>query len=123
MKKSEFKKEFIEIINSDVAEMSLNQKIHYAKELLFQMEKDEKRNEQNKGKEWTDEELRLILSFSPSKQNCLLFAKAFSRGYGSIEQIYRWAATNEKSLTDKGRANDKFIMQIKRVAKETGWRV
>ncbi|MOA61146.1 hypothetical protein D3C78_1862120 [compost metagenome] len=63
-----------------------------------------------------------MLSFSPSKENCLKLAKAFKRGYGSIEQIFRWASTSDKAIEDKGRKQDKFINQVKRVAKEVGWR-
>ena len=50
-----------------------------------------------------------------------MLAKAFRRGYGSIEQIFRWAAEDEKIINEK-RPDDKFIKQIKKIAKEVGWR-
>lgn len=51
----------------------------------------------NSGNPWTDDELRLILSLAPTKHNCFLLAKAFRRGLGSIQQIYRWANTSKKN--------------------------
>ena len=55
----------------------------------------------------------------PTKDNCVKHAKAFGRGYGALEQIYRWAATNGPEIK-RLRPNDKFIAQIKRIAKELG---
>ena len=77
--------------------------------------------ETNKGAAWTDDELRVVLSDAPLKENCLKHARAFGRGYGSIEQIYRWASTSKEDIERK-RPNDIFISQIKRVAKQLGWR-
>jgi predicted secreted protein len=74
----------------------------------------------NKGKAWTDDELTVILSAAPTKANCEKFAKAFKRGYGSIAQIYQWAMTTKKNIKKK-RPDDKFINQVKRVAKQVGW--
>jgi hypothetical protein len=78
-------------------------------------------SENQKGEPWTDDELRAVLSDAPTKENCLKHARAFRRGYGSIEQIYRWAATPEPEIRRK-RPDDTFIAQIKRVAKQLGWR-
>jgi len=47
----------------------------------------------------------------------LRFARALRRGYGSIGQIYRWAATSDARIKDT-RPDDAFIKQIKRVAKQ-----
>ena len=77
--------------------------------------------ERNKGKPWTDAEPRVVLSDAPTKENCVKHAKAFGRGYGALEQVYRWAATTDPEIK-RLRPNDKFIAQIKRVAKELGWR-
>lgn len=74
----------------------------------------------NKGKAWTDEELYVILSDAPTKVNCEKYAKAFKRGYGSIAQIYQWAMVKKKDIKEK-RPNDKFINQVKKVAKQVGW--
>lgn len=45
----------------------------------------------------------------------------FKRGYGSIEQIYRWSTTSPIEMSDE-RKKDSFICQIKKVAKELGLR-
>lgn len=80
-------------------------------------------DQSSKGKPWTDDELRVVLSDAPTKENCLKHARAFGRGYGALEQIYRWAATPDATISAKGRSEDNFISQVKRVAKEMGWRV
>jgi hypothetical protein len=77
--------------------------------------------ENRKGEPWTDDELRVILSDAPTRENCLKHARGFNRGYGAIEQIYRWAATSDREVRRK-RPNDSFIAQIKRVAKQLSWR-
>jgi hypothetical protein len=40
------------------------------------------------------------------------------RGYGSIEQIFRWAAEDQSAVEEK-RPDDSFIRQIKRIAKKS----
>ena len=40
---------------------------------------------------------------------------------GSIEQIYRWAVTPKKSMSEE-RKVDSFVQQVKRIAKEIGLR-
>jgi hypothetical protein len=78
-------------------------------------------DESNTHHSWTDDELRVVLSDAPTKENCLKHARAFKRGYGAIEQIYRWAATTRSEIDEK-RPDDAFIKQIKRVARRLGWR-
>ncbi len=78
-------------------------------------------NTENKGKPWTDSELAVVLSDAPTKANCEKYAKAFKRGYGSIAQIYQWAMTPKKVIKTK-RANDRYVNQVKRVARRiVGW--
>jgi hypothetical protein len=79
-------------------------------------------DEGSRGKPWTDDELRVVLSDAPTKENCLKHARAFGRGYGAVEQIYRWAASSEMQIRQRGRLNDAFIQQVKRIAKQLGWR-
>jgi hypothetical protein len=62
----------------------------------------------------------LVLRTAPTVDNCMLLGRTFRRGYGSIEQIFRWAA--ERSTIDKKRPNHAFVQQIKRIAIEVGWR-
>ncbi len=61
----------------------------------------------------------LILNDAPTVANCVKYAKAFGRGYGSIEQIYRWAAAPQKDIQGR-RETDAFIEQIKRVSSAAG---
>jgi hypothetical protein len=85
------------------------------------MSKKEPWNTENKGKPWTDEELAIVLSAAPTKDNCVKFAKAFKRGSGSIAQIYQWSMTSWKEIKRK-RGNEKFVNQVKRVARRiVGW--
>ena len=123
MRKKEFKEEFLKFFSNEVEEYLDSEKISLIKSYLHEIEKNLNWEELNKGKSWTDEELRVVFSFAPNKENILKVGKAFKRGYGSIEQIYRWAATSDKGLEEKGRHEDKFVLQIKKVAKECGWRV
>lgn len=78
-------------------------------------------NESSKGEPWTDDQLRLVLSAAPTKENCLKHARALGRGFGSIEQVYRWALSTDEAIKTK-RPDDAFVAQIKRVAKQLGWR-
>ena len=90
-------------------------------EVIQECEVERGWTESEKGKPWTDDELRVVLFDAPTKGNCLKHARGFQRGYGAIEQIYRWAATSDAEIRRK-RSNDKFIAQIKKVAKQLGWR-
>lgn len=94
---------------------------HIFWKVVVEYEKEIGWDEPNKGRSWTDAELKVILSDAPTQENCVKHAKAFGRGYGSLEQIYRWAATDSKEIK-RLRPDDAFIAQIKRVAKEIGWR-
>lgn len=121
MKKKEFKVNFMEFFSNEVEEHTDLEKISLIKSYLVEIEKKQNYDEINKGKPWSDEELRVIFSFAPNKENIIKLAKAFKRGSGSIEQIYRWAATPNKRLEEKDKQDNKFILQIKRISKECGW--
>lgn len=112
------KNEFFEKLNS----LNIENKNKLLSDYLFEKEKDENYDQSNKGKPWTDDELKVILSFAPTKENCLLLAKAFKRGYGSIEQIFRWATSDLKTIKNSERKDDAFVLQVKRIYKEMGWR-
>ena len=77
-------------------------------------------DETQKGKPWSDDSLRVILQSAPTHENIARLARAFGRSPGSVEQIFRWAATPDKVVKQK-RPDDSFILQIKRIAKEVGW--
>ncbi|MBF1044635.1 MAG: hypothetical protein HXL21_04540 [Peptostreptococcus sp.] len=123
MKKSEYKEQLFQLLRENIDDMNFSEKMNFVSNIIidFEKENENQRDISNKGKSWTDEELKIILTDAPSKYNCLKYAKIFKRGYGSIEQIYKWAMTTNKEVQEK-RGNDTFIKQIKKVAKEIGLR-
>lgn len=123
MRKNEFKKAVFDLFSTKVDGVTYDEKILLIEKHLvdFQRENEDKRDTTSKGDAWKDSELRIILSDAPTIQNSLKYAKLFNRGFGSIEQIYRWAATSIEDFPEN-RANDSFLLQIKRIAKELGWR-
>ena len=112
-----------DLLGENIDDMEFDEKMNFVSNIIIEFEKENEhlRDTSNKGKSWKDEELKIILTDAPTKYNCLKYAKIFKRGYGSIEQIYRWATTPSKDMSDE-RQNDAFIQQIKRVAKEIGFR-
>ena len=123
MKKKEFKEKLFAALSCDIDNLSFDEKMNVVSNLLIEFEKEneDKRDISKKGQKWADEELKIILSDAPTKANCVKYARIFKRGYGSIEQIYRWSTTAKIDMTDE-RKEDSFIIQIKRVAKELGLR-
>jgi len=123
MKKSEFKQAVHALLDKPVEGLDWERKVAFVHQILVEMDKERAAWDQSrKMQPWSDDELRLILQLPPTKANILRLARAFRRGYGSIEQIYRWAATPKKIIEAKGRSDDRFIQQIKRIASEVGWR-
>lgn len=118
--KRDIKQEFINTFkeNKDLDSFEIRRIFN---EALLENYKEKGWEEARKWQQWTDDELRVILSSPPTKENCLKYAVAFGRGYGSIEQIYRWAQMSDKEIVKK-REDDKFIAQIKKIAKQLGWR-
>ena len=123
MKRKEFKEKLFLALDEDVDGISYDEKMMLVHSLLVEYEKEneEKRDTTNKGAKWTDEELKIILLDAPTKENCVKYAKLFKRGYGSIEQIYRWSVTAWTDMDDE-RKEHSFVQQIKKVAKEIGIR-
>jgi len=123
MKRKEFKEKLFLALDEDVDGISYDEKMMLVHSLLVEYEKEneEKRDTTNKGEKWTDEELKIILMDAPTKENCVKYAKLFKRGYGSIEQIYRWSVTAWTDMDDE-RKEHSFVQQIKKVAKEIGIR-
>lgn len=123
MKRKDFKESLYDALDNEVDGMSYDEKMTLVHSLLVDYEKDneEKRDISNKGCKWSDEELKIILFDAPTKENCIKYARLFKRGYGSIEQIYRWSVTTTKEMSEE-RKNDSFIIQVKRIAKELGIR-
>ena len=123
MKKKDFKQEVYRIFDTEVDGLGFEEKINLIHKIFLDYQKDheDERDTSEKGKKWTDEQLKIILSDAPSADNCMKYAILFKRGYGSIEQIYRWSTTQDQELPEH-RRKDSFIKQIKRVAKELGLR-
>ena len=123
MKRKEFKENLFAALDNDVDGISYDEKMILVHNLLVDYEKENevKRDVTKKGEKWTDEELKIILADAPTKEKCVKDARLFKRGYGSIEQIYRWSVTPKKDMTDE-RKEDSFVQQVKRVAKELGIR-
>ena len=123
MKRKEFKENLFAALDNDVDGISYDEKMILVHNLLVDYEKENevKRDVTKKGEKWTDEELKIILADAPTKENCVKYARLFKRGYGSIEQIYRWSVTPKKNMSDE-RKEDRFVQQVKRVAKELGIR-
>lgn len=123
MKRKEFKENLFAALDNDVDGISYDEKMILVHNLLVDYEKENevKRDVTKKGEKWTDEELMIILADAPTKENCVKYARLFKRGYGSIEQIYRWSVTPKKDMSDE-RKKDSFVQQVKRVAKELGIR-
>lgn len=98
MKRKEFKENLFDALSNDVDNMSYNEKMILVSNLLVDFEKENEhlRDVSNRGQKWTDEELKIILSDAPTKANCVKYARLFKRGYGSIEQIYRWSTTAKR---------------------------
>ena len=123
MKRKEFKENLFAALDNDIDGISYDEKMILVHNLLVDYEKENevKSDVTKKGEKWTDEELKIILADAPTKENCVKYARLFKRGYGSIEQIYRWSVTPKKDMSDE-RKEDSFVQQVKRVAKELGIR-
>ena len=121
MTKSEFREGVRSLLSQAVGQLTIDERAAIVRQCLIDFQESQPLDESNKGTAWTDEELRVVLQHAPTKENCILLARAFRRGYGSIEQIFRWAATSDPEVAAK-RPADGFVQQIKRVAKQVGWR-
>lgn len=123
MKRKDFKEIFYKALNNDIDGLTYDEKMTLVHSILVDYERDneDKRDVSNKGEKWSDEQLKIILSEAPTKENCMKYAKLFKRGYGSIEQIYRWSTTPKSDMSEE-RKEDSFVIQIKKVAKELGLR-
>ncbi len=121
MKKGDYKKFLFELFSQDIDGFNFQEKMRFIETVwieYYALKDNEKyRDCTQKNKPWTDEELQIILQDAPTKANCLKYALLFKRGYGSIEQIYRWAATSDEEVERK-RPDDSFIKQIKKISKE-----
>jgi hypothetical protein len=109
------------LLNQPSDEMSPEQKCATVRLEMVDFLRKQEFPEPNKGKPWTDDQLRVVLSYAPTEENTILLARAFGRGYGSIKQIFRWAGQSERRIEEE-RGDDAFIQQVRRIRKEIRWR-
>ena len=122
MKKSEFRRQLNELLSQSVSGLdSWESRVSYLIQSVVELDKARPYDRSNKGNPWTDDEIRLVLQHAPTKENISRLNRAFRRGSGSVEQIFRWVAKSNRHIRQK-RPNDPFIQQIKRIASELGWR-
>ncbi len=122
MNRAEFKRQVLSLFSESVDGLSLEEKVNYIENLLIEYQKmnEDERDTSNKGESWTDEELKIVLSSAPTKYNCMKYARIFKRGYGSIEQIYRWAATTDKMITS-GKASKRCFCKTHKKGCKRAW--
>ena len=110
-----------QLLNRESDTLSSETKVALAKLELVDFLKEQDFPTPNKGEPWTDDQLRIVLSYAPTAQNTMLLARAFGRGYGSIEQIFRWAGQSERRI-EEVRGDHAFVQQVLRIRKELRWR-
>ena len=120
MKKSEYRKQIRDILDTEVDDADVNKKASLIRQCVVDAEKTAEYDSSNKRKPYTDDELRVIFSMAPTNENCVRLAKSLKRGVGGIQQIYQWASTSQTKI-DEVMPDSTFHKQIKRVAKEMGW--
>ena len=68
-----------------------------------------------------DDEIDLILSFSPSKENCEVLARNLKRSLYAIDMIFRIASTPLIDIKNHYRSDDPFLRQVKKIARKKRW--
>ncbi|HNR03507.1 MAG TPA: hypothetical protein PKH13_01575, partial [Bacillota bacterium] len=61
MNKKEFKERFFTLLDEDVNDFSPLEKVKVIRDFLVEYEKDINYDMSNKGNEWTDDELKVVL--------------------------------------------------------------
>jgi hypothetical protein len=118
---SELRKTIISALEDDrFASIDSSLRATLAAEAVWRWAMKQTGDQSEKGKPWSDDALRAVLQSAPTHENIVRLARAFGRSPGSVEQIFRWAATSDKAVREK-RPDDSFIQQIKRISKEVGW--
>jgi len=78
----------------------------------------------NNNKPYTEDELELIFSLPPTKDNCRKLAKILWRTEHAIEQQYQWAMLSDKMIEEKNIQNNtnwNKNMPCRVVAKKLWW--
>jgi hypothetical protein len=74
----------------------------------------------NNGREYTDDQLILVLSTAPTKANAVLLAPVLGRSPAGIEWIWRCASLSQNYVRRRW-ATNAFVAQVRRVAKSIEW--
>ena len=120
MTKAEFRNAVQTLLLANVEELAPEQKAALVRLEVADYQREQELPEPNKGKPWTDDQLRVVLSHAPTEENIVLLARAFGRGCGSIEQIFRWAGQSQRRIKEE-RGDNAFIQQLLRIRKEVRW--
>ena len=80
----------------------------------------------NKGQPYSDDEIRLILSLTPTAENAAKIAIVLGREPKAIELVYRKAMESQKDLLEHHPSSEPgvprgFIEPLIRIRKELGW--
>ena len=74
--------------------------------------------------EYSYEELEIIFSLPPTKDNIKKLSKILKRSYRAIEQQYQWALLSDSMIDEKNKeynTNWNKNMKCREVAKKMGW--
>ena len=77
MDKKEFKDNIKNLLDSYVEEVDWDEKIAIIRQSILELEWQLGFGESNKGRPWSDDELRLILRTAPTKENFMRLARTF----------------------------------------------
>jgi len=73
-------------------------------------------------KEYTDDEIRLILGYLPTPKNCVILGRVLMRSKGAIRQVFEKAYMPHASVKNlqvgEDRSESKYNQQIQKIAKE-----
>lgn len=116
-----FRESVRELLNQAIKDLTPDQKCAAVRSELVDFIREQDFTKSNNRKPWTDDQLRVVLSYAPTEENTILIARAFGRSYGSIEQIFRWAGQSDRR-TKEERSDNAFNRQILRIRKEVRWR-
>ena len=82
---TEIKKAFRHIIEENSG-LDPYQSRRIFSETIRQFQNRQKWQEDRRGMSWADDELRVVLSDAPTRENCLKHARAFQRGYARLSR-------------------------------------
>lgn len=76
IKKTEFQKKLRSLLIQDVEGLSWEEKLALVNSEVLKLDIERNSEPENKGKPWSDHELRLVLSMAPTRESIMLLSKA-----------------------------------------------